>query len=118
MATQEGLKVQLESERVRLARELVALAGEERAGGEPERSHYATHLADDATETFDQERSLALARHLQGVLGQIEHALQKMDSGSYGLCDRCGEPIAAARLEALPQATLCLACQVKSEARQ
>jgi len=108
-------KARLEAERERLERELAALDSAEGAG---ERGSYATHVADDATETFDQEQTLALARHVRGVLSQVERALQKLATGSYGRCDRCGEPIDDARLAALPQATLCLTCQAKLESQR
>ena len=44
------------------------------------------------------------------VLGEIERALERIDDGTYGLCERCGEPIAAERLEALPYAVRCVGC--------
>ena len=43
----------------------------------------------------------------------IEHALKKFEEGTYGLCDSCGQPIAPERLEALPQASLCLNCKAQ-----
>ena len=46
---------------------------------------------------------------------QIEAALQRLDAGTYGVCERCGQPIPPRRLEALPYATLCVACQALEE---
>ena len=52
-----------------------------------------------------------MEKHLAELLGDIEHALAKYRSGTYGICDRCGNAIEAGRMEALPQASLCLACK-------
>jgi RNA polymerase-binding protein DksA len=50
-------------------------------------------------------------------LASIERALARIDSGAYGICTRCGQPIAPARLRALPAAELCIRCAEKSGAR-
>ena len=70
---------------------------------------------EEATETFELEKRLALEKRLGEQLADVEHALQKFEAGTYGLCDVCGQPIAPARLEALPQANLCLSCKAKQE---
>ena len=69
------------------------------------------HMADDATEAFDQAASLALHLNEQGLLGQVEAALARMDKGEYGVCTRCGTEIDFARLKAIPHAELCIRCQ-------
>ncbi len=66
-----------------------------------------------ADEACDLEKRLALGKELSGMLVKIEHALQKYEAGTYGLCDSCGQPIEQARLEALPQASLCLSCKAR-----
>jgi len=66
---------------------------------------------EEATETFELEKRLALEERIKDRLAEVEHALHKFDSGTYGLCDNCGQPIDPARLEALPQANLCLSCK-------
>ena len=48
-------------------------------------------------------------------LAEINAALQRMDSGKYGICEECGDPIGIKRLEACPQATLCIDCKVLAE---
>jgi RNA polymerase-binding transcription factor DksA len=118
VSTRDRLREKLVTERGRLKQELAALDGGERAPDGEERRSYPTHVADYATDTFEREQTMALARHLRGVLGQVERALQKMESGSYGRCERCRAPIDASRLEALPHATLCIACQSKLEAQR
>ncbi len=69
------------------------------------------HPGDMGTEMFEREKDIALHANVEGMLAQVDDALAKMDAGTYGLCDRCGQPIADARLEALPYATLCIECQ-------
>lgn len=69
------------------------------------------HMADDATEAFDQAASLALHLNEQGLLGQVEAALARLDKGEYGVCTRCGTEIDFARLKAIPHAELCIRCQ-------
>ena len=66
---------------------------------------------DEANETFELEKSLALEGKLNENLAEIEHALEKHKNGTYGICDNCGEMIGEARLEALPKATLCINCK-------
>lgn len=64
-----------------------------------------------AIEISELERRSALENGLRDQLAEIEHALRKKDQGTYGLCDNCGQPIDLDRLEALPQANLCLSCK-------
>ena len=64
--------------------------------------------ADAGTATFERERDLSLVNNLRDLMEKIDKALQRMDDGSYGLCERCGKPIEKARLKALPYANLCL----------
>lgn len=73
------------------------------------------HMADDATEVFTRERNLALRSNAQELLVSVEAALQRLEAGTYGICARCGSPIAAERLEALPSATFCITCQAEVE---
>lgn len=68
---------------------------------------------EEASETFELEKRLVLGKGLRDTLSEIEHALEKCEAGTYGLCDSCGQPIEPARLEALPQASLCLSCKVQ-----
>lgn len=78
---------------------------------------YEDHPADMASETYEREKDLALGENLQDILGKIRVALEKMDQRTYGICDVCSQRIAAARLEALPFATLCVSCQSRLEGR-
>jgi RNA polymerase-binding transcription factor DksA len=69
---------------------------------------------EEATESFELEKRLALEKRIRDQLAEVEHTLTKFEQGTYGLCDRCGQPIDPARLEALPQANLCLSCKAKN----
>lgn len=73
------------------------------------------HLGDIATVTFDREMASTLEDNSTHVLTEIDGALQRMEDGTYGLCERCGQPIGAERLEALPWATLCIEDKRKLE---
>ena len=66
---------------------------------------------EEADEASELEKRLALEKTLGESLNEVSHALQKYEAGTYGLCDSCGQVIEQARLEALPQASLCLSCK-------
>ena len=66
-----------------------------------------------ADEASELEKRLALERRLDESLREVEHALQKYEAGTYGLCDSCGQSIERARLDAIPQATLCMKCKAQ-----
>jgi DnaK suppressor protein len=72
---------------------------------------YGNHMADDATEAYEQAKELALHQNAKHLLSQVTEALQRFEDGTYGLCTLCGAEIDPARIEALPYATLCLHCQ-------
>lgn len=61
------------------------------------------------------EKGLALAQRTREQLAEVERALEKLDSGTYGMCDSCGKPISPDRLKAIPQTNLCLDCKAKQE---
>jgi len=73
------------------------------------------HMAEDATAAFDQAASVSLLRGHVRALQLVEAALHRMEHGTYGKCDRCGDEIDFARLKAVPEATLCLHCQRVAE---
>jgi len=76
---------------------------------------YSNHIADDATDAFEQAVGVALQRKIDATLEAVERALVKFKDGTYGLCEACGARIDRARLEVLPHARYCLDCQVRQE---
>jgi RNA polymerase-binding protein DksA len=63
-----------------------------------------------ATHVFEQQRDLALRDRAQHQLSLVDSALVRLDEGRFGVCLRCGRPIADERLDALPWAEHCIAC--------
>ncbi len=80
-----------------------------------ERSGYGDHQADEATELFEREKELGLEQTLEAHLNQVTHALQRIEDGTYGQCENCDKQIAPARLQAMPEATLCIDCKAEEE---
>ena len=72
-----------------------------------ELSHYDNHPADTATALFEREKDIALVEHYEKELKDIEYALYKIETGTYGICDVCHKDIEIERLEALPTTTRC-----------
>jgi RNA polymerase-binding protein DksA len=103
-ALRMAARATLEAERDRLRAEL----SEEIES--PGQMTYGSQAA-AATHVFEQQRDLALRERAQLHLAQVEGALERLDGDRFGICRRCGGPIADARLEALPWAAYCIACQ-------
>jgi YteA family regulatory protein len=76
-----------------------------------ELSSYDNHPGDLGSEVFERSKDLALRDNVKLQLQKIEDALANLEKGQYGICRRCGQEISRARLEALPETTLCLDCQ-------
>jgi RNA polymerase-binding protein DksA len=66
------------------------------------------HLGDTATAMYDRELDEGLEEGARETLLEIEAALQRIEDGTYGICEGCGEPIGAERLSAIPWARLCI----------
>jgi DnaK suppressor protein len=64
-----------------------------------------------ASDLLEHEMVLGRIQDLESRLASIEHALQKVEQGTYGVCEWCGQPIDPARLEAVPETTLCIGCK-------
>lgn len=78
-----------------------------------ELSHYDQHPGDVASELFEREKNQGVLELLEYELEKIEDALYRLDHGQYGICEICGQNIPAARLERLPNTTLCVSCAGK-----
>ena len=71
--------------------------------------------ADAGSKTFEREHEMSLANNARSMVEQVEHALQRIDQRTYGICESCGNPIGKFRLQAFPRATLCMACKQAEE---
>jgi DnaK suppressor protein len=105
------LRSRLESMQKHLSEELEQLKSTVRPADERREGSPFGKREEEATESFELEKRLTLEKRIREQLAEVEHALQKFEDGTYGLCDNCGQPIDPARLEALPQASLCLNCK-------
>jgi DnaK suppressor protein len=111
-AKSSQIRSRLEGEKKRLQDELVQLnrsrSTDERREGSP-----FGKREEEATESMELEKRLALENRLNSLLVEVERAIQKLDAGTYGYCDICNMAIDPARMEALPQAILCMSCRQK-----
>ena len=73
--------------------------------------------ADTGAKTFEREHEMSLANNARDLLGQNERAIGRMEAGTYGVCETCGNPIGKARLQAFPRAALCVTCKQREERR-
>jgi DnaK suppressor protein len=73
---------------------------------------------EQSVDDFVQEMDFALMQMKAESLGKIDEAIRRLEAGVYGECAECGTEIAAARLKALPFATLCVSCQEREESEQ
>jgi RNA polymerase-binding protein DksA len=73
--------------------------------------------ADAGAKTFEREQEISLANNAREMLEQNLHAIERLNDGSYGICESCGNPIGKLRLQAAPRATLCVTCKTKQERR-
>ena len=111
VATFDELCQRLKEERERLTKELEQLKASAPPVGETKEGSPYGKKEEGAAEAFELEKRLALERRLMESRGEVEHALNKFEQGTYGLCDMCGKSINVERLEVFPQATLCLNCK-------
>ena len=111
------IRAELDSERARALADLeiaqTDLQGLLRDAGEGA----GDDQADAGASIFGREYEMVLANNSREKLEQVEHALERLTDGSYGVCESCGKPIGKIRLQAAPRATLCLACKTKQESR-
>ena len=73
--------------------------------------------ADAGAKSFEREHELSLVAGARTGLEQNRHALERIDEGTYGICESCGNPIGKLRLQAYPRATLCMSCKSRQERR-
>lgn len=97
---------ELEEQKAELERTSLGVSQTELTG----EGAFDDEYADSGTATFERERDLSLAENLRDLLEKVDRALERVDEGTYGMCESCGKPIEAARLRALPYANLCISC--------
>lgn len=111
------VRAELDAERDRLRAELnlaeVELADLMRDAGDGA----GNDQADVGSTTFERDHEMSLANNAREMLAQTEHALERIEDGTYGVCESCGQPIGKMRLMAFPRATLCLSCKQREERR-
>lgn len=110
----DAVKASLLEERAQLVDQVAELEAEAdvknwRDGG------FDDDPADSGSASFERETAQSLSMHARNMLAQIDDALRRIEAGSYGNCAQCDQPIAKARLEALPATTLCMDCKRRDE---
>ncbi len=105
MNKQQHHVIALQQERRRLLDEL-----NHHAVVEQDHPTTGNHMADDASEVSEQAKTLALRRHLEGMIQEIDRAIVRAERGMYGICERCGKPISVERLKVKPSACMCIDC--------
>jgi RNA polymerase-binding transcription factor DksA len=78
-------------------------------------SGYSFHMADAGTDAMEREKAFLFASVEGRKEREIVEALQRIYDGTFGVCETCGQPIARARLEAVPYVRLCVSCKQKEE---
>jgi len=109
------LRAVLDEHRDNLRKEIVEL------GGAPDSDDVEIDVergfADSAHSTAERARMLSVMKALRSNLRDVNRAVTKMELGTYGTCESCGQPISIERLEALPWAILCIDCKQRGEGR-
>jgi DnaK suppressor protein len=71
---------------------------------------FGKRIGDGTSEAISRRNDIGVGKSLLVTEEKLQRALAKLEEGSYGRCDRCGGPIAPARLEAAPESVLCIDC--------
>lgn len=105
------IKKRLQKEREELEKQFVEI--EQSSFGTPQSEisgevSFDEEYADSGSFTFERERDLSLSNNIRDLMEKIDRALGRIESGTYGLCERCGRPIEKPRIKALPYASLCI----------
>ncbi len=108
----DGARELLEAERQLALRRLADLTGDfnEVVAASRDSNADDEHDPEGATIAFERSQVAALVLQLQGHVAEVEATIQRLEDGTYGICERCGHSIAKARLEARPAARTCISC--------
>lgn len=109
----DAIQKDLERQRERLVDQLHEL-GATPSGDLRSDLDYGESFADAGAATAERTERLGLVDALKGQLDEVDRALERIAEGTYGVCAVCGSEIPAARLEARPESTLCVACKSQS----
>ena len=111
-------RARLTGERAEVVRRLARLTGDYDAVVDASRDSNADdeHDPEGATIAFERSQIGVLVRQARHQLGEIDAAVARVEAGSYGICEICGQPIADGRLEARPTARRCITCTVAGPA--
>ena len=113
----EEVRADLEAEAVGLRADIARVASEIAERLTDAIQDAGDDQADAGTKVYEREHELALTQNAQDLLDKGERALARIDAGTYGVCESCGQPIGKARLLAFPRATLCVTCKQRQERR-
>lgn len=115
----KAYKERLLSLRMRLRGDVSQMANaalkKNRTEGNGDLSSMPIHMADLGSDNFEQEFTLGLMEAEEGILGRIEAALERLEDGTYGVCEECGVKIPKKRLNAIPFAAMCVKCASQYE---
>jgi DnaK suppressor protein len=104
------IRLRLEKDHKRLTEQLEQLRASRPTENRREGSPFGKR-EEEATETAELENRMALETRILDQMAEVDNALSKFEKGNYGICESCGQPIDMNRLEALPQAALCMSCK-------
>ena len=113
MMRSKHLRTKLEHDRAQVLERMELLRADSQDAGETREGSPFGKREEEATETFEFEKRMVLERSLRATLAEIDHALEKFEAGTYGKCEECGQNIEQERLEARPQASLCMGCKAQ-----
>ncbi len=116
-AETKAVRVELEDDLQRLRKELDLSAKELQDLLRDGVDGAGNDQADVGSTSLERDAEMSLAANQRVLLLQTEKALDRLDKGTYGSCELCGEPIGKMRLQAFPRATLCKACKQREERR-
>ena len=111
LAKQQQALYRARAERIEEADALKAEADQMALDAEPGDTQFDDESGEGSTTAVDRERDLALSAQARAEVVEIDVALDKIDEGRYGVCDKCGKSIPKARLEVIPWAALCVTCK-------
>ena len=115
-----AMRTALEERKSEIERDVGSMDAEIRSFGEElgEVGGVGNHMAEDGSDMMEAERLATINDDMRDILAQVNGALERMDSGGFGICQRCGNPIGEERLEAFPYVRFCIECQSIIEREQ